>query len=204
MNLVHNVRKSNLELLLSSLKTPENYNIELEQYNTPPPVASTILFRAAQEGNIAGKEVADLGCGNGIFAIGAAILGAARVYAIDKDQRMINLASSNAEMMDVKIEFINSDVSDFNKPVDTMILNPPFGSHRRGLDIPFIESAIKLSKHFYIILDYNSGDFLSKFIKSRGTVIWEEKSFIEIPRIYTFHRKEKTLIPVRISRVDVR
>ncbi|MEM1613570.1 MAG: methyltransferase, partial [Thermoplasmatales archaeon] len=159
---------------------------------------------AAQEGNIAGKEVADLGCGNGIFAIGAAILGAARVYAIDKDQRMINLASSNAEMMDVKIEFINSDVSDFNKPVDTMILNPPFGSHRRGLDIPFIESAIKLSKHFYIILDYNSGDFLSKFIKSRGTVIWEEKSFIEIPRIYTFHRKEKTLIPVRISRVDVR
>ncbi|MEM0073718.1 MAG: METTL5 family protein [Thermoplasmatales archaeon] len=204
MNLVHNIRKSNLELLLSSLKTPENYNIELEQYNTPPPVASTILFRAAQEGNIAGKEVADLGCGNGIFAIGAAILGAARVYAIDKDQRMINLASSNAEMMDVKIEFINSDVSDFNKPVDTMILNPPFGSHRRGLDIPFIESAIKLSKHFYIILDYNSGDFLSKFIKSRGTVIWEEKSFIEIPRIYTFHRKEKTLIPVRISRVDVR
>ncbi|MEM0138129.1 MAG: METTL5 family protein [Thermoplasmatales archaeon] len=204
MNLVHNIKKSNLELLLSNLKTPENYNIELEQYNTPPLVASTILFRAAQEGNIVEMEVADLGCGNGIFSIGAAILGAAKVYAIDRDQRMIDLAKRNAEMMDVKIEFVNSDVSDFSTGVDTMILNPPFGSHRRGLDIPFIESAIKLSKHFYIILDYNSGDFLSKFIKNRGTVVWEEKSFIEIPKIYRFHRKEKTLIPVRISRVDTR
>ncbi|MEM0141236.1 MAG: METTL5 family protein [Thermoplasmatales archaeon] len=203
MNESVTIKKSSLEMALSKLHVPENYNISLEQYNTSPSLASALLFRAAQEGNVIGRKVADLGCGNGIFAVGAALLGARKVYGIDKDKKILDSASKNAEMMGIQIELINSDVSEFNVKVDTVIMNPPFGVHKRGLDMPFIQKAIELSKHFYIILDYNAGDFLSKLIRPVGTVVWEEKSFIEIPRLYKFHTKEKIPIPVRIARVDL-
>ena len=55
--------------------------VELEQYPTPPDIAAHMLLAAAEEGDIEGKLIADLGCGGGVLGIGAALLGAERVRA---------------------------------------------------------------------------------------------------------------------------
>ncbi|HEV8361491.1 MAG TPA: 50S ribosomal protein L11 methyltransferase, partial [Candidatus Thermoplasmatota archaeon] len=49
---------------------------ELEQYQTPAPIAADLVYRALAAGDVAGKRVLDLGCGTGILAIGAALVGA--------------------------------------------------------------------------------------------------------------------------------
>ncbi|MGC8645401.1 MAG: METTL5 family protein [Thermoplasmata archaeon] len=200
---MNTIKQAALEKVLSRLSKATNYNLSLEQYDTPPRLAAALLYRAAQEGNVIGKSVADLGCGNGIFAIGSAVLGASKVYGVEKDREMITIARKNCEEIGVDVELLQTDVSDFSIEVDTMFMNPPFGIHKRGIDVPFVDIALKLSKHFYIILDYNAGDFLRNHVKQKATLSWEEMSFIEIPHSYDFHRKEEVKVPVRIARVDV-
>ena len=68
--------KKDLEIILSTLKGFERPKPELEQYTTPSSLAAELLWQAYIDGNIEGKIVVDLGCGTGILALGAAILGA--------------------------------------------------------------------------------------------------------------------------------
>ncbi len=52
----------------------------------------------------AGKEVADVGCGSGILSVGALLLGAASVVAIDVDPISVSSTLENAERNGVKLE----------------------------------------------------------------------------------------------------
>jgi len=203
MNSGKALKQIDLEMILASLSTPWKYRISLEQYSTPSYLAAALLYRAAQEGNVVGKRVADFGCGNGIFAIGAAILGASYVTGVDSDERMVALAEENRKKLGLNIKFLCADISEFSERVETVFMNPPFGTHNRGMDVPFIDKALELSKHFYIILDYNAGDFLRNHVGQRASVVWEERSFIDIPHTYGFHKRENVRVAVRVARVDV-
>lgn len=48
--------------------------------------------------NVQGKTVIDYGCGSGILAIAAALLGASRVIAIDNDPQAITASESNRDL----------------------------------------------------------------------------------------------------------
>ncbi len=52
-----------------------------------------------------GDKVLDLGCGSGILSIGAVILGASAVYAVDIDENSVKIATENADK-----NYISKDV----------------------------------------------------------------------------------------------
>ncbi len=197
------MKKKELELILSKIDGNVPKNSKLEQYFTPASLASEILYKAAGEGNISLKTVADLGTGNGIFAIGAYLLGAKKVYGIDIDPKMVSLSINNAKLMNADVEFLNVDVKDFSVKVDTVIMNPPFGSQKKNSDIPFLEKALEISKNFYILFNYKTSDFLKEFIDGRGEIMWAEETEFRIPHTFEFHKKEVKSIKAIIAKVMV-
>lgn len=55
---------------------------------------------------VAGKRVADVGCGSGILSIGACLLGAASVDAVDVDPESVEVSKENAKMNGVEFRAI--------------------------------------------------------------------------------------------------
>ncbi len=197
------MKQVSLEIELSRLMPTKQKRAELEQYQTPPHIAAKILYRALSDDCIEGKVVADFGCGNGIFAIGASLLGAEKVYAIDSDPDALEIARQNVLNTSSTIELIQDDVSEFGTLVDTVVMNPPFGSQKRNADIPFIEKALKYSKDFYILLNYKAGDFLERIIEGKGEISWAENVEFPLAHSFDFHRKEMKMIQARASKVKV-
>jgi len=68
-----------LEMILQRVGGFPRPQAALEQYQTPAPLAARLLYHALMKGDIEGKQVCDLGCGTGILAIGAALLGRNRL-----------------------------------------------------------------------------------------------------------------------------
>lgn len=182
------ITKKRLELFLQRLERPERYDIALEQYVTDPVVASSILFLAHGNGDIDGKIVADLGSGSGIFACGAALLGARSVYAVEIDKGLIGLLSNNSKGLPVKV--VNSPVEEFSQKVDTVIMNPPFGSVQPGSDRVFLEKAVEVSGRIYSIHNVKSRDWVEQFYSSRGRILSTINLNIAVPHIYPHHTRK--------------
>ena len=65
------------------------------------------------QADLKGKDIVDFGCGSGILAIAAALLGAKRCYGIDNDPQAIIATDSNSELNNVK------DIVTAHLPEDT-------------------------------------------------------------------------------------
>lgn len=61
--------------------------------------------------NFRGKDILDLGCGTGRYAIPLAKKN--RVVAVDFNRKMLNVARKKAKKAEVKINFVESDVAKF-------------------------------------------------------------------------------------------
>ena len=193
------MKKKDLEMLLQTVPPFDNPKANLEQYSTPSVIASDVVFMAYAGGDIADKVVADLGCGTGILAIGAGKLGAKRVIGVDLDVNAITQAQANAKFMGVEIEFMNLDVTEFNEKVDTVIMNPPFGSQKRNADRPFLDIAMKVSDAVYSIHMSDTVDFLAKYVSDRGFYVDYQKRYkFEIPHMFSFHTKAKKCFDVSL------
>ena len=103
------LNKKSLAIFLSKLKKQESVSASLEQYPTDSDSAAHILWHAYMSGDIEDKVVADFGCGNGIFGIGALILGAKKVYFVDIDKNSIEVAKKNSEDSEVEGVLVNKD-----------------------------------------------------------------------------------------------
>src|SRR5207302_93916 len=90
--------------------------------------ASDFAVTITGRGDIAGRSVVDLGCGNGVLAIAAKLSGAARVLGVDADLESIEVSRRNAEHSEVEVEWDVADVSSVHEPFDTVLMNPPFGA----------------------------------------------------------------------------
>ncbi len=79
---------------------------------THPTTALCLEWLASH--NLQGKTVIDYGCGSGILAIAALLLGAKQAYAIDIDPQAITATENNAQKNNVKDKIICSLPDRFN------------------------------------------------------------------------------------------
>ena len=198
------MKKKELEIMLQSLSGFEKPKAGLEQYATPSNVAADILFLAYQLKDIEDKLIADLGAGTGIFSIGACILGAKRVKAVEIDGDAVNVMRKNLEKFQCRdVEIYEMNVNDFSCEVDTVLQNPPFGSQRKHADLPFLEKAMHIGKVIYTLHNAVTHEFLERKIENLGGVITNQINYeFFIPRIYKFHRKEKVKREFVLLRIE--
>lgn len=184
-----------LELKLSRVQGYVSPSAELEQYQTPPHIAATILFDAFMSGDVQERSVADFGCGTGTFAIGAAMLGAASVVGIEIDSEALKIAQANASALlppeELKrIQFIRSDIRAASGSFDTVIQNPPFGSQSRHADLPFLLRAMETGHHVYTIHQLSTRSFMEETVrKEGGEIIWEKRFRYRMPHTFSFHSR---------------
>lgn len=191
-----------LEMLLQRVSGFNNPSAEREQYQTPAPLAARLLHMAMLAGDISGRTVLDLGCGTGILAIGAALLGA-DVVAVEDDGEAIRIAEANAHDLGCNIRLIQIDITDPQAMTlipkgDTVIMNPPFGAQTEHADRPFLDMALTKADITYGIFNARSEQFIREFIQSRGEITSSILAGLTIPRTFWFHSRDRHEIPVEI------
>ena len=94
-------------------------------------------------------KVVDIGAGNGILGLGAALLGASKVTLIEVDKQAVEIAKENSDAIAIetgcKIEVVEQKVVRWpdNLDADIIIMNPPWGFQSKGSDRILIEAALK-------------------------------------------------------------
>lgn len=195
------MKQRKLEILLEEIEGFSDPELELEQYQTPSLLAAEILHFAYMQGDL-DDSVQDLGCGTGVLAIGAKLLGAKNVVGYDMDPKALEIANINARKLGVEIDFVFSDIADIEGHVKTTVMNPPFGARVKGRDRPFLSSALRTSEVIYSIHNRGSLAFIQKFIKP-AIITHSYVAKFPIKRIFDFHKKEREVIEVEIYRITV-
>ena len=198
------MKQRQLEILLQKIPEPETPVPELEQYMTPASIAADILFRAYQWGDIEHKTVVDLGCGTGIFSVGAIYMGAVNVFGFDIDKKVIAIAKKYARTNALPIIYSLKDVSMVNTTCDTVLMNPPFGAQKSNnkADRKFLEKAFEISSVIYSLHLKKTFVFLEKMIKALGGDITHHKAYtFPIKWMFDFHTKQIVNYDVILLRI---
>ncbi len=199
-----------LEMALQRCAGFERPRALWEQYQTPAPLAARLLYDAFLNEDIEKKAVIDLGCGTGILAIGAALLGARSVKAVDTDPDAIRIAEKNAVLLGVDVAFIAGDLSETNAtsvlaqkvgPCDTVVMNPPFGAQKVHADRPFIDCALATAPVTYGIFNAGSTPFVEAYISGTAQITGRVCGTFPIKRSFAFHTKDVQDIRVEILRI---
>jgi putative methylase len=196
--------KTELKKFLSKVEDFEDPRISLEQYVTPPALAADLIHSAEMQGDLDGKII-DLGTGTGIFAIGAALLGA-EVTAVEKDGEALEIAKKNAEKIGVadRIDFVEKDVREVKGDFDTVLMNPPFSQHSdEGMD--FWAKATAIGEKVYAVSPSTGREGIKSFIASSSHRVVELEEFkINLPATYGFHTQEnrETSVDLIITEVE--
>ena len=187
------MKKKQLEMILQKIPSFEKPIVNLEQYQTPAEIAADILFIAYQFGDIENKTVLDLGCGTGIFSIGAKIMGAKKVIGVDIDNNCLKVARNYTKEIKEKITYINKDIRDIKINCDTVIMNPPFGAQKNNkkADRRFIEKGFEIASVIYSIHLLKTIPFIEKMVNSLvGEIDFYKKYNFPIKYTYVFHDKK--------------
>ncbi|AEE85551.1 unnamed protein product [Arabidopsis thaliana] len=201
-----------LEGLLGDLEQFSNPKVEFEQYPTGPHIASRMLFTAENSyGDITDKVVADFGCGCGTLSAAAALLDAASVIGFDIDPESLETATLNAEELEVEIDFVQCDITKLELKgliVDTVVMNPPFGTRKKGADMEFLSAAMKVaSKAVYSLHKTSTREHIKRaalrdFNAKSAEVICELR--YDLPKLYKFHKRKEVDIAVDLWRFEPR
>lgn len=195
-----------LEMTLQGVSGFSRPQAALEQYQTPAPLAARLLYHALMKGDIKGKRVCDLGCGTGILAIGAALLGADTVVGIDIDERALAIARENADLLSTDITVLAADIRECGcreriGAFDTVVMNPPFGAQNAHADRPFIDSALAVAGVTYSIFNAGSIPFVTAYTARKSEITEKIGGAFPIKRTFAFHKRDMQEIRVEILRL---
>lgn len=189
--------------------------IELEQFPTGAELASRFLFTVDNMHNeFSSRTVVDLGCGTGMLAIGAALLGSSHVLAIDCDGDALATAAENCDSFeDLPVDLLQCDISSVRQlagghlSADTVIMNPPFGTRKKGADMEFLRAAFAVSRGAVYSLHKSSTREHVKRVAT-GELQASEAEVVaqlryDLPASYAYHRLKSKDIQVDLWRFTV-
>ena len=185
--------RKGLDLLLRSVPGFPKPKPELEQYPTPPSAALELLERAWQSGDLVGS-VADLGCGTGRLALGAAFLGA-QVTGVELDEAPLAVARGAAADAGLAVEWRCEPVENWVQRVDTVIMNPPWGAQRPGADRPFLRAALATAANVWSLQPAVSDRFLRRYVEQLGGAVagaWPVD--LKLERTMPHHTRERKTV----------
>ncbi|MDP7043416.1 MAG: 50S ribosomal protein L11 methyltransferase [Candidatus Thalassarchaeaceae archaeon] len=205
-----------LAIALSQLTPHPCSNVELEQYSLEGELAARWLMDIIEFGDLTeGCMVADLGCGNGIMAIGALHLGAGTALAIEADEEALGVAKSNLKgegfwQMGVPIH-ATIGVDDLDailgaeryslSDVDLVISNPPWGRQKQHADRPFFQAIINCGATAHLLHSANA-THIEPFFSSAG---WNAEKYgtadFALPANYEHHTSQRNKTRVAFWRL---
>ncbi|KAM9304953.1 rRNA N(6)-adenosine-methyltransferase METTL5 [Gastrophryne carolinensis] len=202
-----------LESCLQQVDVFENPKLLLEQYPTRPHIAACMLYTIHNTfGDIENKVVADLGCGCGVLSIGAAMLGAGLCLGIDIDEDALEIFKTNTEEFELtNVDLLKCDICSMpsqclEKSVDTVIMNPPFGTkHNKGMDMTFLKTALQMARTSV----YSLHKTATRMHIKKKAADWKVKMEVvaelryDLPASYKFHKKKSVDIEVDFIRFSL-
>lgn len=197
-----------LEVYLSKLRNFASPSFQLEQYATPSPLAAEWIWSMALKGEVAGKIILDAACGPGILGIGLLLLGAKKVFFVDKDPAIISVGQDNYGRVRQEYEvgeaaFISSDISLFDEHVDLVVQNPPFGTKIKHADKKFLEKAFTIAPIVYSLHKWSTQKFVEAISADHGFTVTDRWRYeFPIKAAFAFHEKPKVLIEVGLWRME--
>src|SRR5665647_3126835 len=195
------MKQRKLEIILEQAKVFDFPSAELEQYYTPATVAARLLHFAFLRGDIASKRVVDLGCGTGVLALGAALLGGV-VTGVDSDDRALEIARANANLLDVNVAWLQSGIESFEGSYDTVVMNPPFGAQKRRRDRPLLRKAVSVGQVIYLLHNAVVNGFVRHVVEPHRVT---DAISVKLPIAHTFkfHKDEVRYVDAIIYRIEV-
>ncbi|MBT3814270.1 methyltransferase [Candidatus Woesearchaeota archaeon] len=200
--------KKDLEVQLSKLKNFAEPSLELEQYATPDTIAADWIWQMALNGEVAGRTFLDAASGPGILGIALLLMGAKKVYFVDKDESAMKICMNNYNQIKEEYEigeaeFIIEDISLFDQEVDITVQNPPFGTKTEHADKKFLEKAFEVSKIVYSMHKYSTKSFVEAIAKDFDfeiTHFWRYD--FPIKATFMHHKKPVKMVDVGLWRME--
>lgn len=197
------LKKVQLERILQTLEPVSAPKASIEQYGTPAAVAAEVVYIGFGKGDIADRRVLDAGCGNGILAIAAKLLGASEVLGVDVDADAIRIAEANAAKVRADVTWFRQDIAELLGRFDTVLMNPPFGAQTKHADLPFLDKALAVGRVVYSFHNAVTEGFVVRRIEARGARVTDRMDYeFPLPRTFRFHRKEVQRVPVVLLRSE--
>jgi putative methylase len=189
---------------LISFRSPK---IRLEQYSLPSDMIALILLLVAED--LEGKNVVDLGCGTGRMTLPIQNFFSNRILGVDVDPDAIEILIHLLKKYNLKIDLLISSVEflesfNWGNKFQTTLMNPPFGTKRRKLDLVFLRQALTFSQT--VISIHKSNPKTKKLITRLGKQygknlrILATISFPVFPSFH-FHHKNKHFVQVDLIRL---
>lgn len=202
-----------LEAALQEVEPFPKPSIMLEQYPTPADLAARMLYTAeASFGELEGRVVVDLGAGCGVLSIGASLLGAEHVLAVEIDPSAATVAASNASEFEVGVDVLLGDVTGggclgAGGRADTVVMNPPFGTKVKGVDMLFLQRALALVRAGGAVYSMHKSSTREHVMAkgrewgSQGSVL--AQLWFPLPRVHGFHKHHSVDVQVDLWRFHV-
>lgn len=139
----------------------------------------------------------DLGCGTGVFALGAALLGASRARGVDVDAPSLAIARREAARLRVDVEWIESDVRAWEGRADVVVMNPPFGAQARGADRAFLDAAFRSAPVVYSLHNAATRAFVEGYARDAGFAATHAWALV-FPLRHQYRHQEKARVEVDV------
>lgn len=197
-------------MILQQLSDVPDPNPSLEQYPTPADIGAHMIFQSFGSLDVQNKTVVEPGCGKGLLALGASLMGALEVTGFDVDPKAVDAAKKNLHLLqdkgfDVDVDFYVGSLPNFDpdRVWDTVIMNPPFGSQNSGADRPFLDFSSRKAQVVYSLHLHKTREFVVGYMKNRGFHARVLGYFIfPIRHTFSFHTREKKEFEVSLIRSE--